>query len=240
MGLIDEGKIVLSSGYDFEKALEDLIGFERIWIIYWLNRNAHWKPKVLTPRGGKKRGVFATRSPHRPNPIGLSCVELVDIKGLEIYIGKSDLLDATPILDIKPYLTYADSFPDCKQGWIEGESFHHGYAVHWSELSKLQAEFIEKRGQLDMINSVELRLTDNPLPFPNHRIKQLAVNEFELSLKTWRIYYSVEGNDVSIQHIGSGYDLDTLQGKKESRWDDVPLHIEFLKSFKTSVTNVFL
>ena len=69
---VEEGLIVLNSGHNFEQALEDLKGFERIWIIYWLHRNHGWKPKVKTPRNGKKRSVFATRSPHRPNPIGLS------------------------------------------------------------------------------------------------------------------------------------------------------------------------
>ncbi len=77
------GRIVLEAGHNYEQAVEDLSGFSKIWLIYWFDRNENWKPMVLPPRGpaGKKRGVFATRSPHRPNPIGLSLVDLIEIKG---------------------------------------------------------------------------------------------------------------------------------------------------------------
>src|SRR5882724_8849522 len=73
-----EGTIVLRSGQNFEQALDDLAGFEYIWIVSWFHKNSNWKPKVRPPRGSKiKRGVFATRSPHRPNPIGLSLARLI-------------------------------------------------------------------------------------------------------------------------------------------------------------------
>ena len=111
-GVLDgsEGKIILNPHCHFEQALEDLKGFDRIWVVFWFHRNESWKPKVLPPRGGIKRGLFATRSPHRPNPIGISCLELKEIHGLELIVKNHDLLDGTPILDIKPYLVYADSF----------------------------------------------------------------------------------------------------------------------------------
>src|SRR5581483_8669087 len=97
--------IVLNEGENFEQALEDLEGFEKIWLIYVFNRNEYWKPKVYPPRGERrKRGLFATRSPHRPNPIGLSLVDLINIDGRNVTVGNVDLLDGTPILDIKPYI----------------------------------------------------------------------------------------------------------------------------------------
>lgn len=226
MGLITYGKIVLSSGNNFEQALADLKGFDRIWVIFWFDRNKGWTPKVNTPRSGPKRGLFSTRSPHRPNPIGLSCVELLDVKGLELMIGKNDLLDGTPILDIKPYLVYADSFPDSHQGWIENVPDLE-YRVEWTPRSKAQADFIERNAQISLNHTVELRLKYNPFPFPNHRIKQIKVNEYELSFKTWRIVYSVNEDLVLIDHIHSGYDKETLQGKKISKWGDVDLHLEF-------------
>lgn len=227
-----EGRVVLLPGFDFEQALEDLKGFERIWLIYWFHRNEGWKPKVLTPRGGPKRGVFATRSPHRPNPIGLSCVELIQVKGRELYVGKSDLLDGTPILDIKPYLNYADAFPDSRQGWVEAANPHSEYEVHWSELAKEQADFIEQRSMLRLIDTVELRLGENPLPFPSHRIKKVGDNAYELAVKTWRVKYALNDKRVVVNEITSGYDADTLQGKKVSRWPDVPLHLAFLEHFQ--------
>ena len=80
------GKIILEPGHNFEQALEDLDGFEKIWLLYQFDRNTNWKPQVLPPRGDRiKRGVFATRSPHRPNPIGLSLVTLLEIDGRNIY-----------------------------------------------------------------------------------------------------------------------------------------------------------
>src|ERR1700760_4597145 len=71
----NEGIIRLNPHHDFEQALEGLDGFDRIWILFHFHQNTTWKPKVLPPRGEKKQGIFATRSPHRPNFIGLSCVE---------------------------------------------------------------------------------------------------------------------------------------------------------------------
>ncbi len=102
-----------------EQVLQDLDGFERVWLIFAFDRSQGWKSKVKPPRGGPKRGVFATRSPHRPNSIGLSAVELIKVKGRILYLKGVDLLDQTPVLDIKPYVPYADSFPDAKAGWID-------------------------------------------------------------------------------------------------------------------------
>lgn len=102
-----------------EQVLQDLEGFERLWLIYDLHRSEGWRPTVKPPRGGPKRGVLATRSPHRPNAIGLSAVELVKIEDRTLHLRGVDLLDGTPVLDIKPYVPYADAFPDAKAGWID-------------------------------------------------------------------------------------------------------------------------
>src|SRR4051812_29242204 len=83
------GKIKLNPGQNFEQALEDLIGCSHIWIIFGFHHNTNWKPQVQTPRSNKKIGVFATRAPYRPNPIGLSLVKLVDIKDLTIEVGEN-------------------------------------------------------------------------------------------------------------------------------------------------------
>lgn len=225
------GSVVLNGGSNFEQALEDLAGFERIWLIYWFHRNQTWKPKVLTPRGGDKRGVFATRSPHRPNPLGLSCVKLIEIKGRELIIGKSDLLDGTPILDIKPYLCYADAFPNSAEGWTQSEVPGRNYELQWSELAAKQAGYIALHSKLDLFNAAALRLCENPFPFPGHRIKKLGDDTYELSVKTWRVYYFIEGNLLVVNKITSGYDQATLLGQKASRWDDAALHRSFIDEF---------
>jgi tRNA-Thr(GGU) m(6)t(6)A37 methyltransferase TsaA len=100
-------------------AFRDLAGFERIWLIFAFHRSEGWKPEVRPPRGGGKRSVLATRSPHRPNAIGLSAVELVAVEECALRVRGVDLLDGTPILDIKPYVPYADAFPASRAGWID-------------------------------------------------------------------------------------------------------------------------
>ena len=103
-----------------EAALRDLEGFERIWLIFLFHRSEGWVPAVRPPRGPRvKRGVFATRSPHRPNPIGLSAVELAGIQDRTLRLRGVDLLDGTPVLDLKPYVPYADAFPASAAGWID-------------------------------------------------------------------------------------------------------------------------
>jgi tRNA-Thr(GGU) m(6)t(6)A37 methyltransferase TsaA len=103
-----------------QEALRDLVGVERIWVLSFLHRSGTWGPLVRPPRGPRvRRGLFATRSPDRPNPLGLSAVQLVRIEGLSLHVRGVDLLDGTPILDIKPYLPYADAFPTSRAGWID-------------------------------------------------------------------------------------------------------------------------
>ena len=102
-----------------EEILRDLEGFERVWLIFAFHKSEGWAPLVKPPRGSKQRGVLATRSPHRPNAIGLSAVELVAVEGRTLRLRGVDLLDGTPVLDLKPYVPYADAFPDAKAGWID-------------------------------------------------------------------------------------------------------------------------
>ncbi len=112
--------IELVSGLNLDQAIKDLDSFSHIWVIYWMHLNQGWNPTVMPPRGTKiRRGVLATRAPHRPNSIGLSVVELTGIEGRMLEIATHDMLDGTPVLDIKPYLPYADSIPNASHGWLE-------------------------------------------------------------------------------------------------------------------------
>ena len=113
--------IEFQKGQNFETALADLKGFERIWVIFVFHLNCRWSPKVRPPLSpdGAKYGLYATRSPHRPNRIGMSCVKLLDVDGTRLTIENSDMLDGTPVLDIKPYLPFADAKPDASGGFAE-------------------------------------------------------------------------------------------------------------------------
>lgn len=104
----------------FVAAVDDIEGFERIWLVYWMDRAAGFQPRVVPYRDTLERGLFATRSPCRPNPIGLSVVRLVRREGCLLHVADVDILDGTPLLDIKPYVPEFDSYPFSKAGWLDG------------------------------------------------------------------------------------------------------------------------
>lgn len=100
--------------------IRDLERFSHIWLLPWFHLNGpRRRPLVRPPRGGPPRGALATRSPHRPNPLGLSAVRLLGISGRVLSVAQLDLLDGTPILDIKPYIPDYDAHPEASRGWLE-------------------------------------------------------------------------------------------------------------------------
>ena len=121
-----EGRIVFTDTYRVKEALRGLEGFERLWLVWGFSANkpakGDWQPTVRPPRlgGNAAMGVWATRSPYRPNPLGLSCVELVKVDGMDLVVRGADLMDGTPIYDIKPYIPYADAYPDARSGFVNG------------------------------------------------------------------------------------------------------------------------
>lgn len=130
-GLADSlrGTIIFTPEYRNPDALRGLDGFSHIWLIWEFSANSsrgEWQPTVRPPRlgGNDRMGVFATRSPFRPNPLGLSCVEIDRIEpdtpeGPLIHVRGADLMDGTPIYDIKPYIKYADSRPHSVCGYVD-------------------------------------------------------------------------------------------------------------------------
>lgn len=198
-----DGTIELMKGQDFEQALQDLETFSHIWLIYGFHSAKGWKPMVLPPRGDKKRGVFATRSPYRPNPIGISVVKLVKISGLKIHVQGTDLLDGTPIYDIKPYIPYADSISDANAGWIDTLNHIETEIILSEEMQLLMND--SESGHIIMHAKQILR--DSPYPHPYRRIKQMNENVYEVAIKEWRIQYRIlqEGNVIldSMSQAGS-------------------------------------
>ncbi len=133
-GLIDElvGKIVFEKEYRDPSALKGLEQFSHIWLIWEFSeaKRDRWSPTVRPPRlgGNKRMGVFATRSPFRPNPIGLSSVKLkeitVEAEGPVLYVTGADLMNGTPIYDIKPYIPLSDCHPDASEGYTSETKLH--------------------------------------------------------------------------------------------------------------------
>lgn len=123
-----QGILKLRNHPFYKSAIRELESFSHIWLVFVFHQHdaKSWKPSIRPPRlgGAKKVGVLASRSPHRPNPIGLSAVRLDKVDwnatgGIELHVSGVDILDGTPILDIKPYIPYADSIPRANSGWAE-------------------------------------------------------------------------------------------------------------------------
>lgn len=123
------GEIHVRQG--LQNCLDDLEGFSHLWVVSWFHLARGFRSKVQPPRDTQKRGLFATRAPQRPNPIGLSCVRFVRRDKRVLHIADHDLLDGTPVLDLKPYLPYCDSVPDAAIGWVAGLSADAGDHRSW-------------------------------------------------------------------------------------------------------------
>ncbi len=121
---------------EYRQALADLNGFSRIWVLYVFHRAPEFQPLVVPFRDMRPRGLFATRAPARPNPIGMSVVRLLDVTGSTVRIMDVDILDGTPVLDIKPYVPEFDIFPGARAGWLEESA---------STVQVADRRFVEKR-----------------------------------------------------------------------------------------------
>ena len=161
-GLVSElrAEIVFEPEYRNPDALRGLEGFSHLWIIWEFSeaKRDKWLPTVRPPRlgGNTRMGVFATRSPFRPNPIGLSCVEILGIRqdkewGTVVEVGGADLMDGTPIYDIKPYIPYADAHPGAKEGFT---AQNQGY--------RLEVEIPEDLSHLSLAFGLRLGIVCDP------------------------------------------------------------------------------
>lgn len=187
-GLVPElmGKIVLEPEYRNPDAFRGLEEFSHLWLVWEFSEavRPEWSPTVRPPRlGGNQRvGVFATRSPFRPNPIGLSCVKLeqIDLRDARkpvIWVSGVDMMDGTPIYDIKPYLPYADSHPGAKGGFTDG-----------TQVRRVKVEFPEELVAASEISGEKLQALRGVLeqdPRPRYqkdpeRIYGMSFGEYEV------------------------------------------------------------
>ena len=234
------GRIVLSAGQNFEMALRDLEGFERLWVIFQFHENAGWRPTTrppVPPKGRDRVGTFASRSPYRPNPIGLSCVRLLKIEGLTLFVDEADLLNETPILDIKPYIPMADAFPDAKAGWVE-EQVGDLWNIEVSDTFAEQNRWIAERSSFDLLSFAQVQLSRGNFSkdvFDTTR-RRLTLDENAqtgvLAYRTFRIHFSYDelSRSVCLQKITSGYTPEELHSS-EDKYGDKPLHRDFLCAF---------
>jgi tRNA-Thr(GGU) m(6)t(6)A37 methyltransferase TsaA len=222
-----EGVIELATGLNLQHAVEDLAAWERIWVIFWFDRNRGWRPKVLPPRSTTgRKGVLATRSPHRPNPLGLSVLRLVRVEGLALFVRDVDLLDGTPILDIKPYVPYSDAFPDAGSGWLDPATPdpRTAWEVGFSALAEEQLAWIGARCALPLRDRIVGTLALGPQPHPYRRIRKGADGSHVLAVRDWRVDFTHDGIAVRVMRIRSGYSPAQLARAPASVQDPAGLH----------------
>lgn len=229
------GWIELSSGRNFEMALRNLEGFDRLWVLFVFNQNkSEWRPTTRPPvaaPGLARVGTFASRSPYRPNPIGLSCVRLLSVKGRMLEIDEADLLDGTPILDIKPYIPSADAFPTARAGWVEAQA-HEAWTVEASSAFEVQAAFVRDHGGLDVLNTARVQLVQAPFDSSRKRVIRHSETSGTLSLRMFRLDFSIDETNrkILLQDLRSGYSAEDLV-RTDDPYADKDLHRAFCKAF---------
>lgn len=229
----NRGLVELLPGREFETALADLAGFERIWLIFLFDRAGTWKPMVRPPDGaGRKIGLFATRSPHRPNPIGISAVELEKVEGLRLFIRNFDLLDGTPVLDIKPYIPAADAFPESAAGWRDAVP-QTLFALELSPKSAVAVAWIRDQGGPDLEEVAHVQLATRQPDPKRQRLRTIDSErgEWELAFRTWRIRFMRENGRILVISVGSGYSSEELADGTPDPYRDKPLHRSFCERF---------
>src|SRR5688572_9642833 len=202
------GRIELLPARNFEHALSDLDEWQYFWVLFWFDRNEGWRPKVLPPRSRSgRKGVFATRSPHRPSPLGLSAVRLERVEGLSLHISDVDMLDGTPVLDIKPYVAYTDAIADAGGGWLANTVSPSDpipkFEVTWDAVAAEQAAWVEAQTRLALRERATTTLALGPEPHPYRRIRR-EPSGFTLCVKDWRLRFAVEERCVRVSSVESG------------------------------------
>ena len=194
------GKIVFEPEYRVREALRGIEGYSHLWLLWEFSeaRRDGWSPTVRPPRlgGNKRMGVFATRSPFRPNSIGLSSVRLLSVEdtaetGLVLIVEGADLLDGTPIYDIKPYLPFTDSHPDAIGGFAD-EVREYGLKVNFS-LQLLDKIPENKREALITI------LENDPRP----SYKDDGDHEYGMVYSDLDVFFKVEDGTLTVTRIES-------------------------------------
>lgn len=198
---LGKGELHLIAPFNHPDCVRGLEQFSHLWLLFIFNHTAHqgWQNMVRPPRlgGNEKMGIFATRSTFRPNPIGLSAVELHDIVIQDnctiLKLGSVDLVDKTPIIDIKPYLPYSDSYPLAKASYAS-EKPAIMLTILFSELADQQ---LLSKPQLK--NLIQQVIAQDPRPA--YKKKSLSTQEFGITLQNANIRFKVEDDIATILSV---------------------------------------
>jgi tRNA (adenine37-N6)-methyltransferase len=166
-GLVPESKAFLRLNPEWqpEDSLQGLESFSHLWLLFWFHKNSEnsrFHAKIYPPRmAGEKVGVFSTRSPHRPNPIGLSLVKIEKVEKRGIWVSGVDVIEGTPIVDLKPYLPYAEAISDAQGGWTGNLETKPNIEVQFSCREKLE-KWKQQRPEIESLVRQTLCLDPRP------------------------------------------------------------------------------
>ena len=227
----NSGYIELHNDSKLIQALKGIEGFDYIWVIYYLNKNTNWKPLISPPVQSikEKIGVFASRSPYRPNQIGLSAVRLNRVEKNRLYIENFDLLHETPIIDIKPYISIYDSIENTRNGWVPDYK-EEKYELYFNEIFLEKSEVVKRLTNFDLKDFCKVQLSFNPIDTTKKRVKKETDSTFVIAFRTWRITFSIEGKKVYIEDTFSGYSLEDLENQ-EDKYNDKEHHKGFINIY---------
>ncbi len=221
-------------GRDLELALQDLAGFSRVWLVWWFHRNANWRPLVLPPQGPAiRRGVFATRSPYRPNPLGLTPVQLLKVERRRLLLGPCDLVDGTPVFDIKPYIPAYDAFPEAAAGWWDAvqttAAIPPAFQVRLSETAQRQIRWLRSEWGVDFSERMVEMLGRDPTPHRTRRIRHTRTGRWEIGCGAWRGIFEVTGSEVTVTSVEPGYPRRSLDDMGPAVVPDREAQLAFLE-----------
>ena len=202
-----EGRIVFTREFARKEAVRGIEGFDYLWIIWGFSGNeGRWRLTVRPPRlgGNKSVGVFASRSPFRPNGLGLSSARIIDIdmnghEGPEIIVSGADLMDGTPIYDIKPYIGYSDSHADARGGFTDGTDWHEAEVVFPEELQKKFTELSGAGGEAGQKSLTALRKTLAQKPIPQYQSDPERI--YGMPFMGCDIHFRADGDIITITDI---------------------------------------
>lgn len=220
----------------YQEALHDLEGFGRIWLVWWFHLNTRWRSKVLPPYGPDRRlGLFATRSPHRPNPIGITPVRLFSVRKNVLEIGPCDLVDGTPILDIKPYLPAYDSFPDSATGWwgdfMAAEAARGPTKVVVAPLARAQLDWLRTEWQVEFEGRMAEILGRDPTPHRTRRIRKRRGGGFDIACGAWRAVFDLADGVATVTSIEPAFPPTFLKDTGRTRIPDREAQVGFLRKW---------
>jgi len=201
-----ESYIEMVEPYNDLLAFEGIEEFSHLWLLWQFHDNKNqqqsqkFRPQVRPPRlgGNKKIGVFATRSMYRPSPVGLSVVQLKAVKkvgkSVRVYVTGSDLLDDTPIIDIKPYIQYSDAVVTAQSGYAQDEPERK--KVIWSEQAEIQKQQFIKQQKMNeqIVSELEQVLSLDPRPAYQNDAERI----YKMNFADLDVSFSVGGDDIII------------------------------------------